>query len=262
VAAVYVANALHVSLPGGAAFSTAYTYRWMRNSGASRPVATWTLASGGLVATVSLAGLGLVGSLFIGSGAGLTSLGAGVAGLVVLGLTVRHLVRSPRSALAVGRWVLRRVNALRRRPPLTGVEAVQDVVGQLRSVQPSGRDWLVSFAFAFANWAFDAACLAASAAALGVHGLTLPLLLVAYTAGMTAAGLSLLPAGLGVVDATLVLTLVGGGVSTASALSTVLLYRLISLVGVAAAGWLVAAVQARRTSSRVAARRHPEEGRR
>jgi hypothetical protein len=60
---------------------------------------------------------------------------------------------------------------------------------------------------------------------------------------MVTSGLSLLPGGLGVVDAALVLTLVAGGIPASSALPVVVLYRLISLVGVVAAGWLVCAVQ-------------------
>ena len=69
------------------------------------------------------------------------------------------------------------------------------------------------------------------------------LLLLTYTAGKAASQLSLLLGGLGVVDAALVLTLVGGGIPTASAVATVLLYRLISLIGVVAVGCVVAAVQ-------------------
>ena len=44
----------------------------------------------------------------------------------------------------------------------------------------------------------------------------------------------------------MVLTLVAGGIPAAAALPVVLLYRLISLGGVVATGWLVAAVQSRR----------------
>ncbi len=76
-----------------------------------------------------------------------------------------------------------------------------------------------------------------------MHGLTLPLLLVAYTAGMASSGLSLVPGGIGVVEVALVLALVAGGVPAAAALPAVLLYRLISLVGVVGAGWMVFAVQ-------------------
>jgi hypothetical protein len=243
VAAVYVANALHATMPGGAAFSTAYTYRWIRSWGASRSVATWTLVSGGVVASVSLAVMGLVGSLLVGSGGGWLAMAVGIAGIVVVTVTVRSLQRSPGAALAIGRWAVQRVNALRRRPPTAGIQLVEETVAQLRSVRPRGRDWLVATAFATANWALDAGCLAAGAAALGVSGVTLPLLLLSYAAGMAAASLSLLPGGLGVVDAAMVLTLVGGGVPAAAALPVVLLYRLISLGGIVAVGWVAAAVQ-------------------
>jgi putative heme transporter len=74
--------------------------------------------------------------------------------------------------------------------------------------------------------------------------MTLPLLLIVYTAGMAASGISLLPGGVGVVDTVMVLAMVAGGVTAAAALPAVLLYRLISLVAVVAAGWLVAAVEA------------------
>src|SRR3954469_19347698 len=56
LAAAYVANAVHVTMPGGAAFSTAYTYRWMRGWGASRAAAAWSLAAGGIVSSGPLAG--------------------------------------------------------------------------------------------------------------------------------------------------------------------------------------------------------------
>ncbi|MGZ4566840.1 MAG: lysylphosphatidylglycerol synthase transmembrane domain-containing protein [Blastococcus sp.] len=243
VAAVYVANALHTTLPGGAAFSTGYTYRWMRGWGASRPAATWTLAAGGVVASASLAGLGLLGSLLVGSGAGWVSLALGTAAVVGVALVVRCLQRSPSHALACGEWVLRRVNALLRRPPAAGLEALEELIAQLRSVRPSGCDWLMATAFATANWAFDAGCLAACAAAMGVSGLTLAVLLLAYAAGMAASSLSLLPGGVGVVDAALVFALVAGGIPAAAALPAVLLYRLISLGGVVAVGWVIAGVR-------------------
>jgi uncharacterized membrane protein YbhN (UPF0104 family) len=243
VAAVYVANALHTTLPGGAAFSTAYTYRWMRSWGASRPAATWTLACGGVVASTSLAGLGVIGSLLAGSGAGWLSFALGTAGAVGVVLAVRGLQRSPGAAVALGRWGVRRANGLLRRPPEQGAAVVDELVAQLGSVRPRGRDLLAAAAFATANWALDVLCLAAAAAALGVSGLSLGLLLLTYTAGMATSSLSLVPGGLGVVDAALVLAMVAGGIPAAAALPVVLLYRLISLGGVVGVGWVVAAAQ-------------------
>jgi uncharacterized membrane protein YbhN (UPF0104 family) len=245
LAAVYVAHAMHVTLPGGAAFSTAYTFRRMRGWGATGTTATWTLVSGGVVASVTLAAVGLFGSLMAGSGAGLVGLSAAIAGLLLVAVGVRRLQRRPETVLVLGRWVLGRVNAVRRRPAEAGVAGLEELVAQLRSVRPQGADWAVAGAFALGNWTFDAACLAACGLALGVNGLTLPLLLVAYTAGMAAASFSFLPGGIGVVDAAMVLALVAGGVPTTAALPVVLLYRLISLVGIVSAGWVVAAVQSR-----------------
>jgi uncharacterized membrane protein YbhN (UPF0104 family) len=243
VAAVYAANSLHATLPGGGAFSTGYSFRWMRCRGASSAVATWCLAASGLVSTGSLVALGLLGSLLAdgwGSGVRLTM---EITGMLALAICARHLGRSPERVVAAGQWGLAQVNRVRHRNPAAGTNVLDELVAQLRFVQPSGRDWTAATGFALLNWAFDAGCLAASAAALSVHGLTLPLLLVAYTAGMASSGVSLVPGGIGVVEGALVLALVAGGVPAAAALPAVLLYRLISLVAVVGAGWMVLAVQ-------------------
>lgn len=243
VAAALVANSLHATLPGGPAFSTAYTFRWMRGEGAGSAVATWCLVAGGLVSTASLGLIGLAASLSVGGTPSWSQTVLGIAGLVVVATVARELVRHPHLLVTAARWTLRRVNRLRRRPADAGVTALDDLVVQLGTVRPRGRDWSAATGLALLNWAFDAACLAACAAALGVHGLTLPLLLVAYTAGMATSGFSPLPGGLGVVDAALVLTLVAGGIPAAQALPAVVMYRLISLFGVVAAGWLVCAAR-------------------
>lgn len=243
VAAVYAANSLHATLPGGGAFSTGYIFQWMRGRGASGAVATWCLAAGGLVSTGSLVALGLLGSLLADGWGSAARLAMEIIGVLALAISVRHLGRRPERVVAAGRWLLSRANRVRHRHPAAGVDVLDKLVAQLRSVRPSGRDWTAATGFALLNWAFDVGCLAACAAALSVPGLTLPLLLVAYTAGMASSGLSLVPGGIGVVEAALVLALVAGGVPAAAALPAVLLYRLISLVGVVGAGWIVLAVQ-------------------
>ena len=261
LAAVYVANAVHLTVPGGAAFSTAYAYRWMRERGAGPAAITWSLVTGGLISSSALAALAVAGSLLVGAGSGLVALVLDAVLVVVLVVGVRRLRRRPDLALLAGRRLLAWRNTLLRRPPTQGHDGLERLVGQLRLVRPGARDWAAAATYGIGNWVFDVACLAASAAALGVHGVTLPLLLIAYTAGMAASGISLLPGGIGVVDTTMVLAMVAGGVPAADALPAVLLYRLISLVGVVAAGWLVAAVQAGRTG-RAAVSRRPERGQR
>ncbi|MBV9649749.1 MAG: flippase-like domain-containing protein [Pseudonocardiales bacterium] len=243
VAAVYAANSLHATLPGGGAFSTGYSFRWMRGQGASRVVATWCLAANGLVSTGCLVALGLLGSLLAQGGASAVRLTMEITSVLVLAMSARYFGRRLDRVVVAGRWVLTRVNRVRHRHCAAGADLLAEWVTQLRSVQSSGRDWTVATGFALLNWAFDAGCLAACAAAVSVHGLTLALLLVAYTAGMASSGLSLVPGGIGVVEPALVLALVAGGIPAAAALPAVVLYRLISLVGVVAAGWIVFAVQ-------------------
>jgi hypothetical protein len=244
LAAAYVANSVHVTLPGGAAFSTAWTYRWMRARGATGPAVTWTLVAGGVLSTVTLAVLGVAASLLAGNSAGFggIALDAGVVGVLTAGIAVVR--RRPHLLVAAGRRAAGGTDRLLRRPQGHSERAVQDLVAQVATVRPRAADWLAASLFAMANWAFDAGCLAASAAALGARGVSVPLLLLTYTAGMAASGLSLLPAGIGLVDGAMVLVLTAGGVPAATALPVVLLYRLISLGGVAVVGWVVAAVQA------------------
>jgi uncharacterized membrane protein YbhN (UPF0104 family) len=244
LAAVYVANAMHQTMPGGAAFSAAYTYRWLRSRGADGATGSWTFAAGAVVSTAALAGLGVVGSLLVGDRDAILALAADGVVIAALAGVLLVLARRPGLLVTGGQRLLTPLNRLLRRPPEHGAVALEGLVARLRSVRPSRRDWTVALLFAVGNWVFDVACLAASAAALGVHGLTLSLLLVAYTAGMASSGLSPLPGGIGVVDTAMVVVLVAGGIPAATALPAVLLYRLISVAGVVVAGWLVAAVQA------------------
>jgi uncharacterized membrane protein YbhN (UPF0104 family) len=234
-------------MPGGAAFSTTYVYRWMRERGAGAAISTWVLLAGGLVATSTLAALAVIGSLLVGATAGLIALSLDVCLVAALTAAARALRRRPNLPLVAGRRLLNGINALLRRPPDRGVAVLEGWTGQLGAVRPSGRDWIAALAYGSGNWLLDGACLAAAAAAVGTHGLTVPVLLIAYSTGMAAAGVSLLPGGIGVVDSAMVLAMVAGGIPAAAALPAVLLYRLISVVAVVVAGWIIAAFQTRRS---------------
>ncbi|HEV7963158.1 MAG TPA: lysylphosphatidylglycerol synthase transmembrane domain-containing protein [Actinoplanes sp.] len=252
LAATYVADAVHLTVPGGAAFSTAYAYRWMRERGAGPAAITWTLVTGGLISTSALAALAVAGSLLVHAASGLPALVLDAVLVVALVVGARRLRRRPDLALLAGRRLLAWRNALLRRPPNQGGDALDRLVGQLRLVRPGARDVTAAAAYGVGNWVFDCACLAAAAAAVGTPGLSVSVLLIAYTAGMAASGLSLLPAGIGIVETAMVLAMVAGGIPAAAALPAVLLYRLISLVAVVAAGWLIVTVQTLRAGRRPA----------
>lgn len=243
VAVSYAAGAVHTTLPGGTVLSTAYAFRQLRSWGASPVVATWCLTVTGLLATATLSVIGVTG-LLLGGGAtgsvlqsvaGITVVLVGMAGIV-------RLTRNPdRLGMAAGH-VLRWINRLRRRPAETGSAVLSTLIDDLRAIRPSRRAWLLAWTWSMLNWAFDASCLAACLAALGLHVGFLALLLT-YTAGMAASSLTAVPSGLGVVEATLTLGLTSAGVPFTAAVGAVLIYRILSLGGVVAVGWTVLAVQ-------------------
>ena len=245
LASILVANAFHMTLPGGVAFSTGYAYRWMQRHGADPTVAGWNIAVSGLLSTASLAALALSASLLVWS-TSWARMAVEIIGIAVLVLGVGRLVRDPNCALAAAERALAVVNRLRRRPPSAGADRLVRIAEQLPAVRPTARDWAAAIGHALLNWLLDLACLVACAHAVGLTGVGMTALLTAYVAGMAASGLSLLPGGLGAVDAALVLGLVAGGSPATVALSAVGLYRMISLVGVVAAGWAVHAVYRRR----------------
>ncbi|MCD2193798.1 flippase-like domain-containing protein [Actinomycetospora endophytica] len=233
------ANALHLTVPGGAALSTAYTFRKRRSWGASAPVTTWTMVTGGVAASLALAGIAAGSALVVNGRA--TTLGPQMlqlAGVVALGALIVVISRRPGLITAAATTGLRLLNRVRRRPRDTGVEALVTQIEGLALIELTGRGRVVVGLSALLNWLLDIACLAACCAAVGANGMTLSLVLVAYAAATAASSAAFLPGGLGLVDGALLAALVAGGVPSKPALAAVLLYRLVSFVGVAAVGWI------------------------
>jgi len=237
--ATMAANALHLTVPGGAALSTAYTYKRRRAWGASAPATTWTMVAGGVAASLSLAAIALGSALVVGGRpTSLPWLVAQIAGVAALGAGVVLVARRPGLLVTAGTWGLRLVNRVRHRPRETGVEELADQIAGLQLIELRGSGRAVVGGAALANWILDIACLAACCAAVGAEGMTLTLVLLAYAAATAASSAAFLPGGLGLVDGALLAALVAGGVPSHPALAAVLLYRLVSFVGVAAAGWV------------------------
>jgi uncharacterized protein (TIRG00374 family) len=127
-----------------------------------------------------------------------------------------------------------------------GTRLVSGAVEQLSVIRMSTRDLRVAMAFAAGNWLLDAVCFGLCCLAAGARGLSVAQIFVAYTAGMAAASVPLVPGGLGVVDGALTLGLAAGGTPIDDAVAGVILYRLISLVLVIGVGWALWAVLRRR----------------
>src|SRR5271169_5901474 len=237
-AAYYAANSLSTTLPGGPVLSATFLLRQQRIWGASTVVASWQLVMSGVLQAVGLALLGLGGAFFLGAKKNPFSLLFTLGGFVALLLLAQAVASRPELIEGIGGRVLARFNSLRGRPADVGLAQWQEMLCQLESVSLSRRDLATAFSWSLVNRFADVACLGFAAYAAGAHpsvgGLT-----VACAAARAVGTIPLMPGGLLMVEAVLVPGLVSSGMSLPVAISTMLIYRLISWLLLAAVGWVV-----------------------
>ncbi|MCX4580398.1 YbhN family protein [Streptomyces sp. NBC_01571] len=243
-ATVFAGNAVGATLPGGSLLSITYRTRRMRSWGASASQIGFAHAATGVLSTVALALFAGAGHLLSGDSAQLLSVAVRVGAICALTSAVFALVRHPAVLRRPVRALLHLLRGLRRG---AGVQTSADrLLDELAAMHPPARFWAWGLGLALCNWGGDFACLLAVCHAVGASP-PLSTALFAYIAGMTAASaVPLLPAGIGVLDAALVLTLHHGGVPVSAATAADLLYRTITpgLVGIT--GWVLLVQQRRR----------------
>jgi putative heme transporter len=242
LATAYGANALSTSIPlAGPELGAAFTFGRFRRNGVDSPLAGWSLIVGGVLSP--LAGvLVLVGGALLWGNDLLAIVGVlggllGVASVAVLHTAARHSQVRARLVPSAA-WALGRGRRLLRRSVGNPSEEIQAWVDRLASLHPGLSVWMGASSLALANWLTDAGVFAASIYAVGAPVPWRALLLV-YGSGAVVRSLGITPGGLGLVEGTLCLGLVGAGLHSGPALASVLLYRLISFWMVAAAGWVV-----------------------
>jgi putative heme transporter len=237
-AAFYAGNALSTTMPGGPVLSATFIYRQQRIWGASPVVASWQLVMSGVLQAVGLALLGLGGAFLLGASKNPLSLIFTLGGFVALLLLAQAVASRPDLIDGIGVRVLSWANKLRGKPADAGVDTWREHLDQLESVSLSRRALTIAFSWSLFNWIADVACLAFAAHAAGgkpsLAGLT-----VAYAAARAVGTIPLMPGGLLVVEAVLVPGLVSSGMTLASAISAMLIYRLVSWIFIAAIGWVV-----------------------
>jgi uncharacterized protein (TIRG00374 family) len=239
VSVVYGSTAMSVTLPAGQVFSAAFTYRQTRRWGASPIVASWQLVISGVVATAGLALLGVGGAVLVGDRVGLWKVALSVGALVLLVVAGNYTSGNPGSLRALLRRILHLVNRIRRHPPETGMDKVDEVLHQLESVDLNRRDGAMVAMWALMHRLGDVACLGAACYAVGAHP-RLAALMVVFSVGKAVGSIPFAPGGLGVVDATLIYSLTAvAGLPFTQAVAAAGLYRLVSLILVAIIGWIV-----------------------
>ena len=237
-AAFYAGNALSTTMPGGPVLSATFIYRQQRMWGASPVVASWQLVMSGVLQVIGLALLGLGGAFLLGASKNPLSLIFSLGGFLAIVLLAQAVATRPELIDGIGVRVLSWVNSLRGKPVDTGLQRWRETLDQLESVQLGRRDLGVAFSWSLFNWVADVACLVFACYATGGHP-SLAGVTVAYAAARAVGSIPLMPGGLLVVEAVLVPGLVSSGMSLASAISAMLIYRLVSWIFISAIGWVV-----------------------
>lgn len=237
-AAFYAGNALSTTMPGGPVLSATFIYRQQRLWGASPVVASWQLVMSGVLQAVGLALLGLGGAFLLGASKNPLSLIFTLGGFVALLLLAQSVASNPQQIDGIGVRLLSWYNSVRGKPADTGLAKWRETLEQLESVSLSRRALGTAFSWSLFNWIADVACLAFAAYAAGGHP-SLAGLTVAYAAARAVGSIPLMPGGLLVVEAVLVPGLVSSGMTLASAISAMLIYRLVSWIFISSIGWVV-----------------------
>jgi hypothetical protein len=125
-------------------------------------------------------------------------------------------------------------------------------IDQLTAIRPSAGVLVSALFFAVLTWASDLVVFLLSLRAVGIAGVALSSAVLAYAAGLATVSISVVPGGIGTVEAGMLLALTNAGATGPMATAGVVIYRVLAYVLVAAAGWLVIALLRRRDRGRAA----------
>lgn len=228
-------------VPGGAAAGGVLQYRLLTRSGVDTGRASFAMATQSLGSALMLNVLlwvGLVVSIpstgFQPLYATAAAVGAGLLAVVAVAIV----------ALTKGRTrTMGLIADLADRTPHVDAHRITDALGraadQLGALGREPRLAARAVGWAAANWLLDASVLWLFIAAFG-HQTSIPGLLVAYGLANVLAAIPLSPGGLGVIETTLVVTLVGFGTARAEASLGVAAYRIVQFwlpIPAGAAAW-------------------------
>ncbi|TVT31928.1 flippase-like domain-containing protein [Amycolatopsis rhizosphaerae] len=245
----FIGNSLAQTVPSaGSAAGAAYTVAALRFRGVDTGLSLWATT---MAALFSASVLVLAGPLVLAFD-GLMPFAAAVplsVAVAVLAWALWELVQRPRTL----HWIAGRTVAVARHLPVVRTAswvarqstAAQEVSDRIARLRPNARQWWSFFAVTVLTWGADYTAVATSVAATGEH-VPWPQVALGYLAVQASIGLELTPAGAGPAEAGLLAALAAGGVPGGSAAIAVVLYRVFTWLGLAAAGWIVFAVTARK----------------
>ena len=236
----FIANSWSSTLPAGQAFAALYSFRTMKSWGATNLVCSWQIVLSGLMSTMWLLTLGVIGVLFLGASIPPASI---IVPLLAAG-SVFWLIQHPDVLLPAARWVC----AIVGKPAWAELAELQ--LDRLKSVKLTAPRFVWVSALSLGNWVFDIvalwACMWAVTGHAVVHAVEGPTtgpavtgVILAFVTAKIAGSVQATPGGLGPVETAMTGTLVAVGMTGVDALGTVLIYRLITFFMVTGIGWIV-----------------------
>ncbi|GAA4679963.1 YbhN family protein [Pseudonocardia yuanmonensis] len=248
-AITFAENAIANTVPVvGGAGALAYSIARLRSRGVDAALASWSVFLPGALSTIVL----LVGAVFVVAGAGWMPMWLAV--LVGAAITVGTMgfwsVLTHASVLH--RLLLGLVHLWRRVPGVchdcrggwaSDPEATANRLAErIDILHPTPLQWLLLAGTALASWAADFLALHACSVALGLDA-RWETLALGFLVVQLSIALQVLPGGAGLAETGLLGVLLASGAPAAPAAATVLVYRLITWLGLSVVGWVVYATQ-------------------
>ena len=245
-------NAASRVIPGGAAAGGIVQYRMLTQAGLDAATVAAGLTAASVLITAVLFAMPLfalpaiLGSAPVAEGLTRAAwIGLGV--FVALAIGTAALVSTHRPLAAIGRWVERVRNWVRRRRGRAESHELPDRLVHERDamLRTLGSSWWRALLGAVGKWTLDYLALLTALAAVGAQPRP-SLAMLAYVSGAILGMIPITPGGLGFVEAGLTGMLVLAGVPAGDASLAVLAYRLVSYWLPLAAGGIAALAYRRR----------------
>jgi putative heme transporter len=241
----FVENAVSATVPVvGGAGAVVYGIDQLRRRRVDPALALWSVLAAGVVTTITLL---VLGAFALGvAGRIPVALAVSLAALIAVGSagawrTLTHpavLRRSLRLVVPLSRWVPGGCRTCRSTRATRAEEVSSRLSARIALFRPTGARWLGLIALAALTWVLDFASLAASVAAVGSL-VPWGALLVGFLLVQVSIALQIFPGGFGLAETSLLGALLAAGVAAAPAVSSVLIYRLITWLGLSLLGWAV-----------------------
>jgi uncharacterized protein (TIRG00374 family) len=252
LAVTYSRSAIAISMPAGSAVSAGFAYRAFRTWGASPEVAGTVMMLSGLLSSVGLGLLCMFGffALLLTQPASTVHtypLGTAIAVSAAVALAAFSAWSTANARRADGaRWGSRSAEAGTAKPasPARRLVGLGRRIGTVALTMPL-RHRRVALTFAVANWLADLCCLVAVAQAFHLP-LSFYQLGTVYVLVQLVRQVPVTPGGVGVIEASLLASLVAAGASQGPAGAVVLGYRLFSAWLIIPAGLFAWALLRRR----------------